>query len=81
MGPMIDKANVTRVDRVVEAALAYATPIVRGGPVTDGPLAAGAFYRPTLLEVDDVNTDWSGTPGRRIRGGGDVPFKTAAIGH
>ena len=32
-------------------------PVVRGGPVTEGPLAAGAFYRPTLLEVDDVNTD------------------------
>ena len=57
MGPMIDKANVDRVDGVVEAALAYATPIVRGGPVPDGPLAAGAFYRPTLLEVEDINTD------------------------
>jgi betaine-aldehyde dehydrogenase len=57
MGPMIDKANVDRVDEVVEAALAYATPIVRGGPVADGPLAAGAFYRPTLLEVEDINTD------------------------
>src|ERR1700758_1065566 len=57
MGPMIDKGNVARVDAMVEAALAYATPIVRGGPVPDGPLAAGAFYRPTLLEVEDVNTD------------------------
>src|ERR1700751_2846267 len=57
MGPMIDKPNVTRVDGVVEAALAYATPIVRGGPVTDGPLAAGAFYRPTLLEGEDVDTE------------------------
>src|SRR5579871_6174777 len=57
MGPMIDKANVARVDSAVEAALAYATPIVRGGPVTDGALAAGAFYRPTLLEVEDVNAE------------------------
>ena len=57
MGPLIDKANVTRVDGLVEAALAYAKPIVRGGPATDGALAAGSFYRPTLLEVDDVNTD------------------------
>jgi betaine-aldehyde dehydrogenase len=57
MGPMIDKANVARVDGLVEATLGYATPIVRGGPVPDGPLAAGAFYRPTLLEVEDVNTD------------------------
>src|ERR1700736_1703158 len=57
MGPLIDKANVARVDGMVQAALAYAKPIVRGGPATDGALAAGAFYRPGLLEVEDVNTD------------------------
>jgi betaine-aldehyde dehydrogenase len=57
MGPLIDKADVTRVDGMVQAALAYAKPIVRGGPATEGALAAGAFYRPTLLEVEDVNTD------------------------
>jgi betaine-aldehyde dehydrogenase len=29
-----------------------------GGPTaTDGALAAGAFYRPALLEVEDVSTD------------------------
>jgi betaine-aldehyde dehydrogenase len=57
MGPVIDKANVIRVDGVVEAALAYAKPVVRGGPATDGALAAGAFYRPALLEVEDVNSE------------------------
>lgn len=57
MGPMIDKPNVARVEGVVEEALAYSKPIVRGGPVTDGALAAGAFYRPVLLEVEDVNTE------------------------
>ena len=57
MGPLIDKADVARVDGMVEAALAYAKPIVRGGPATDGALAAGAFYRPALLEVEDVNTE------------------------
>src|SRR5580658_2788798 len=41
MGPLIDKADVTRVDGVVQAALAYAKPIVRGGPATEGALAAG----------------------------------------
>jgi betaine-aldehyde dehydrogenase len=52
MGPMIDKTNVARVDRMVEEALAAgARAIVRGGPIADGPLARGAFYRPTLLEV------------------------------
>jgi betaine-aldehyde dehydrogenase len=54
MGPVIDKANVARIDRLVEEAIAAgAKAIVRGGPITDGPLAKGAFYRPTLLEVDD----------------------------
>jgi betaine-aldehyde dehydrogenase len=57
MGPMIDKPNVTRVEGVVQAALAYAKPVVRGGPATDGALAAGAFYRPALLEVEDVKND------------------------
>jgi acyl-CoA reductase-like NAD-dependent aldehyde dehydrogenase len=57
MGPLIDKPAVARVDGMVEAALAYARPIVRGGPVTDGALAAGAFYRPALLEVEDVNSE------------------------
>ena len=54
MGPMIDKANVARVNQKVEDAIsAGAKVIVRGGPATDGPLARGAFYRPTLLEVTD----------------------------
>ena len=57
MGPLIDKTAVARVDGMVEAALAYATPIARGGPVTDGALAAGAFYRPALLEVEDVGAE------------------------
>ena len=57
MGPLIDKPNVARVDGMVEAALAYAKPIVRGGPATEGALAKGAFFRPALLEVDDVNTE------------------------
>ncbi len=53
MGPLIDKAAVTRVDALVEAAIAAgARPIVRGGPPADPALAAGAFYLPTLLQVD-----------------------------
>ncbi|VWB27560.1 aldehyde dehydrogenase [Burkholderia lata] len=58
MGPLIDKPNVERVDRAVEEAIAAgAKVVVRGGPVTDGELARGAFYRPTLLEVDSPRLD------------------------
>lgn len=54
MGPLIDKANVSRVDKMVEEAIAAgAKVLLRGGPITEGPLASGAFYRPTLLEVTD----------------------------
>ena len=52
MGPLIDRQAVQRVDEMVNAAIVDgAKVVVRGGPVVDGPLAAGAFYRPTLLEV------------------------------
>jgi acyl-CoA reductase-like NAD-dependent aldehyde dehydrogenase len=52
MGPLIDKKNVERVNKIVEDAIAAgAKIIVRGGPATEEPLAKGAFYRPTLLEV------------------------------
>ena len=30
---------------------------MRCGPATEGTLTVGAFYRPALLEVEDVNTD------------------------
>ncbi len=29
--------------------------LVRGGAVTEGPLANGAFYRPTLIEVEPLD--------------------------
>jgi len=54
MGPLIDKRNVERVDHMVQEAIAAgAKVIVRGGPVTEGALSSGAFYRPTLLEIED----------------------------
>jgi acyl-CoA reductase-like NAD-dependent aldehyde dehydrogenase len=54
MGPLIDKPNVERVNNIVKDAIgASARVIVRGGPITEGILAKGAFYRPTLLEVTD----------------------------
>jgi betaine-aldehyde dehydrogenase len=54
MGPIISHKDVGRIDAIVDEAIADgAVALVRGGPVVDGPLAAGFFYRPTLLEVDD----------------------------
>jgi betaine-aldehyde dehydrogenase len=56
MGPLIDKASVSRVNAAVEAAIAAgAKPLVRGGPSQDAALEAGAFYLPTLLEVTDAS--------------------------
>lgn len=55
LGPLIDKASVQRVDAVVAEAASYASILVRGGPVTEGPLAAGAFYRPSLIEVESLD--------------------------
>jgi acyl-CoA reductase-like NAD-dependent aldehyde dehydrogenase len=46
MGPLIDPAAVARVDRFIEDSASYAKVIVRGGPITEGPPASGAFYRP-----------------------------------
>jgi betaine-aldehyde dehydrogenase len=52
MGPLIDTSQVTRVDGIVEGAIAGgARVIVRGGPTSEPRLAGGAFYAPTLLEV------------------------------
>jgi betaine-aldehyde dehydrogenase len=54
MGPLINVDNAIRVDAMVEAALKQgAKAIVRGGRIAEGPLAKGAFYRPSLLEVTD----------------------------
>lgn len=55
MGPLVDRPNVARIDRFVEDAKRYAKIIVRGGPIVDGPLAAGAFYRPSMLETDALD--------------------------
>jgi betaine-aldehyde dehydrogenase len=55
MGSLIDTAAVARVDRIVEDSASYAKVIVRGGPVTDGSLGSGAFYRPSLIEVEDLS--------------------------
>ncbi|MEJ7828194.1 MAG: aldehyde dehydrogenase family protein [Segetibacter sp.] len=56
MGAMINRASVVRVNAMVEDAIAAgASVILRGGPITEGPLSNGAFYRPSLLEVTNPN--------------------------
>lgn len=58
MGPLIDRANVQRVEAVVQEAIRYGAVVVeRGGPITSGPLRKGAFFRPALLEVFDNALD------------------------
>lgn len=56
LGPLVDKASVSRLDAIVEEATGYGQILLRGGPVTEGPLADGAFYRPALIEIDDPNS-------------------------
>ncbi|MTD52643.1 aldehyde dehydrogenase family protein, partial [Amycolatopsis pithecellobii] len=56
LGPLIDKAAVKRIDGIVSEAATYGKILVRGGTPQDPELAAGAFFRPVLIEVDDVNT-------------------------
>lgn len=56
MGPMIDRANAERVDRMVADAASYATIIERGGLVNTEPGALDAFYRPSLVEVADLDS-------------------------
>lgn len=55
MGPLIDRASADRVDRLVADTAVYADILVRGGRVTDGTLAAGAFVRPSLIEVKELD--------------------------
>ncbi len=54
LGPLIDKASVARVDALIEQYKHEGKVLVRGGGVTEVPLARGAFYRPTLIEVEPV---------------------------
>jgi betaine-aldehyde dehydrogenase len=55
LGPLIDAKSVRRVNAIVEEAATYGKILVRGGPVLDGPLAAGAFYRPRSVEVEPLD--------------------------
>ncbi|WP_328763877.1 MULTISPECIES: gamma-aminobutyraldehyde dehydrogenase [unclassified Streptomyces] len=48
LGPLVSHAQRDRVAGFVERARGYAT-VVTGGEIPGGELAAGAYYRPTLI--------------------------------
>jgi betaine-aldehyde dehydrogenase len=55
LGPLISRRQQESVAGFVERARAYGARIVTGGEIPGGDLAAGAYYRPTL--VTDVAHD------------------------
>lgn len=56
MGPMIDIAARDRLVELVAAHSADVETLVAGGRPEDPELAGGAYFRPALLAVDDVNS-------------------------
>lgn len=55
LGPVIDAASVDRLDKAVESAR-NARILLRGGKVHDESLPPGAYFRPALIELDDLNS-------------------------
>lgn len=56
MGPLVNQESVTRLDEIIESNQEGATILVRGGRPDDPELADGAFYRPALIEVEDLQS-------------------------
>lgn len=55
LGPLIDAASARRVDGIVADAASYGTILVRGGVVEDDERPGGAYYQPSLVEVDRLD--------------------------
>ena len=91
LGPLVSLAQRDRVAGFVERARAYAT-VVTGGEAPGGELAAGAYYRPTLItgapqDSEIVSTEIFGpvlvvlpfdTDDEGIRLANDTPYGLAA---
>ncbi|SDF46886.1 Acyl-CoA reductase [Lentzea fradiae] len=55
LGPLIDAASAARVDALVAEAESYGTVLVRGGQFADERRPGGAYYRPSLVEVERLD--------------------------
>lgn len=55
LGPLIDAASARRVDAIVADAATYGTILVRGGVIEDDERPGGAYYQPSLVEVDRLD--------------------------
>jgi len=55
VGPLIDAASARRVDRIVQDAAAYGKVLVRGGLIEDSARPGGAYYQPSLIEVERLD--------------------------
>ena len=58
MGPIIDETAVGRYERAVEQAAREGRVLTGGRRLTDGPLAAGNFVAPTIVDVPTTSTLW-----------------------
>lgn len=56
MGPLVDQDAVARLDELVEPHTAGTEILVRGGRPVDPALSDGAFYRPALIAVNDLDS-------------------------
>jgi acyl-CoA reductase-like NAD-dependent aldehyde dehydrogenase len=54
LGPVIDRDNQARLQKLLDLAEREATVLLRGGAGED-ELSAGSFVLPTIFEIDDVN--------------------------
>ncbi len=69
VGPVINRAAVTRIDGIVKDAVSNGAELLEGGkPMTEGEFAKGSYYAPTLL--DNVKSD--------MRVGQEEPFAPLA---
>jgi betaine-aldehyde dehydrogenase len=57
MGPLVDRRARDRVAGLVEGAADHGRLVVRG-EAPGGPLAAGAFLTPTLMEVEELSSPY-----------------------